>query len=199
MYLWLTGAARPTLRQCVLTLAFGLGGGLAVSLTALQTQAPVQGQVHRPDELHIKAAVLSKFAHFVSWPTGALPAEEEFRLCLLPPNRLAGAVESLTAGERVEGRPLVVREVESVRDVRVCHLLFVPEGASPAALRLASSLPILTVGEGVDFLDRGGIIRLRPVGSRLRFDINAGQAQRVGLILSAQLLSLAESVRGGRP
>ena len=79
------------------------------------------------------------------------------------------------------------------------RVLFVPRGSNPAVLREATRRPILTIGEEPDFLDRGGIIHLRLVGSRLRFDINAVQAQRVGLTLSAQLLRLAQSVRGGRP
>jgi hypothetical protein len=78
-------------------------------------------------------------------------------------------------------------------------VLYVPRDANPAVLRAASTRPILTVGEDPDFLDRGGIIHLRLAGHRLRFDINASQAQRVGLTLSAQLMRLAQSVRGGVP
>jgi hypothetical protein len=42
------------------------------------------------------------------------------------------------------------------------------------------------------------VVQLRLVGNRVRFHIDAGTAERAGLRLSAQLLRLAVSVRGGR-
>jgi hypothetical protein len=152
-----------------------------------------------PDAFRLKAAFLTKFAHFATWPAEAIETRPEFRLCVLRPHRLGSSVETLAAGEHVDGRPMVVREVTRTQGLDTCHLLFLPGGANPAVLRLAATRPILTVGDGPDFLDRGGIIRLRPVRDHLRFDINATQAERVGLRLSAQLLRMAETVRGGRP
>ena len=44
---------------------------------------------------------------------------------------------------------------------------------------------------------RGGMVALRVVGGRLRFDIDAAAARKAGLRISSQLLRLALSVRGG--
>jgi hypothetical protein len=181
-----------TIRRCPYGLATTLGLILGcLAAPAIRAQAP--------DEFRIKAAFLTKFAHFASWPADAVATGKEFRLCVLRPHRLGSWVQTLAADQHVEGRPVIVLEVTRTEDLDACHLLFLPGGANPAVLREAATRPILTVGEDTDFLDRGGIIRLRPVGNHLRFDINATQADRVGLGLSAQLLRLAESVRGGRP
>jgi hypothetical protein len=170
-------------------LTLGLVSGI-VAAPGLRAQAP--------DEDHGKAATLLKFAQFASWPDGRLPAGEKFKLCVLRPHRLGSSLERLTAGHQVDGRPVAVHEIARVRDVPACHLLFIPAGTGRAVLRRAAALPVLTVGEDADFLDRGGIIRLRPAGSDLHFDINAAQAGRVRVQLSAQLLRLAQHVRGGR-
>ena len=60
-------------------------------------------------------------------------------------------------------------------------------------------LPILTIGETGRFLDDGGIIKLRIVERRVRFDVNAAAADRVGMRISSQLLRLALEVRMGLP
>jgi hypothetical protein len=56
---------------------------------------------------------------------------------------------------------------------------------------------VLTVSDDQKFLDQGGIVRLRQVDGRLRFDIDAGAARRAGLRISSQMLQLAATVRGG--
>ena len=47
------------------------------------------------------------------------------------------------------------------------------------------------------FIDEGGIVALRMINGRVRFDINVEAANQAGLRLSSQLLQLALSVRGG--
>jgi hypothetical protein len=60
----------------------------------------------------------------------------------------------------------------------------------------AQQTPVLTIGESTTFLDEGGLINLRLVDGRVRFDVNVDAANRVGVRFSSQLLRLALSVRG---
>ena len=53
---------------------------------------------------------------------------------------------------------------------------------------------ILTVGEGDDFLERGGIINFSKQGRQLRFEINLKSAEDNRLKISAKLLALAVRV-----
>ena len=48
------------------------------------------------------------------------------------------------------------------------------------------------------FAELGGVIRFYLDGSKVRFEINSGQALREGLRLSAQLLSLGRIVSADR-
>ncbi len=56
--------------------------------------------------------------------------------------------------------------------------------------------PVLTVGESSRFLDDGGVISLQVIDRRVRFEVSATAAERIGLRLSSQLLRLAVRVRG---
>lgn len=144
---------------------------------------------------------MSKFPQFVTWPPESLDGRPTIDLCVAPPNPFGSDLASLVEGEVVSGRSLAVRTVDTVAGLRGCHLLFVREATRNAVhplLAAAQLLPILTVGDDEDFLDQGGIVALRLVGGRVRFDVNDEAARHVGLRISSQLLTLALSVRGGR-
>ena len=55
-------------------------------------------------------------------------------------------------------------------------------------------LPILTVGEANEFLADGGMIHFHLDGDKVRFDINASDADSSRLRISSRLLLLATSV-----
>jgi hypothetical protein len=93
-----------------------------------------------------------------------------------------------------------VRVVSGVAALAGCHVLFAGARSAPAAaLKAVMGRSVLTVGETDRFLDDGGIIALKIVDRRVRFDVSTTNAQRAGLRISAQLLSLAAAVRGGSP
>jgi hypothetical protein len=174
---------------CVAHLLIGLAA-VAVPLTAAQGAA---------DEFRLKAAFIYRFPHFVEWPPTTVSGQKTLDLCVLSPDPFHGALSELVEGETLNGIPLSVRQVDGGAGIEACHVLFVPK-ATPerrAILRRVSDHAVLTVGDSPTFLDEGGIVQLRVVDRRVRFDINAGAASRAGLRLSAQLLRLAVSVRGG--
>jgi hypothetical protein len=164
-------------------------------LFAVIASALAQGQAI--PLVRLKAAVLSKLPQFIEWPPAALDNRATLDLCVGSPDPFGAELQALVAGDTVNGRPLVVRRVEHEEDVDGCHILYLPSTRSaPPLLRRAQSHPILTVGDDPRFLDQGGIVGLRVVDGRVRFDINATVAQQVGLRVSSQLLRLALSVKG---
>ena len=171
---------------------------LTAALVATVALCRVDAGAQPPLETRIKAAIVSKFPQFVEWPPAALDGRRSLTLCVASADPILSALQELVAGDQVQGRTLAVRRVERDSDVDGCQLLFVPADALPARrglLQRAETRPVLTVGDDQRFLDQGGIIGLREVNGRLRFDINAGAAQRAGLKISSQLLQLAVSVR----
>ena len=177
---------------------FGRTLGIAVFvLTGMPSAAP--GAQAPSLMVRLKAAVLSKFPQFVEWPAAALDGRTTVDICIATPDPFGQDLPDLVAGQTLNGRPFAAREVAREEDLDGCQVLYLPprapRGTDPLLLR-ARSLPILTVGDGPRFLDDGGIVALRVVDGRVRFDINATAAQRAGLRMSSQLLRLALSVRG---
>ncbi len=159
-------------------------------------------QTARSDEDRVKAAVVSKITQFVDWPSAALAGRKSIDVCVAEPDRFGSDLAELAAGERVKERDLSVRIVRTRRDLENCQLLFVPgrdRGGRHPLLESAKSLPILTVGDYPTFMDDGGIVQLRMVDGRVRFDINLVAARQAGIQVSSQLLRLAVTVRGAGP
>ena len=148
-------------------------------------------------EYRLKAAFVARFPEFVEWPPPAWEGRATLDVCVTSPNPFGLALADIVRGERVRGRSVVVHEIAGDSDMSNCHVLFVASDAGRAAVvKRAAARPILTVGDGPRFLDEGGIVQFRLVDNRIRFEISAEAAQRVGLRLSPQLLRLASDVRG---
>ena len=140
-----------------------------------------------------------RFPQFVEWPDVALQDSRTVDVCVLQPNPFGSDLEQLVNGESLDGRPLRVRVVAGVDALSGCHAVFVGarSDAAAAVLKAVASRPVLTIGESERFLQDGGIIVLKVVERRVRFEVNATNAQKAGLRISAQLLGLATAVRGG--
>lgn len=151
------------------------------------------------NEYRLKAAFLYRFAEFVEWPPAAWSNREQVEICALAPVPFTQALREMIGSERLRGRAVAIRDISPADPIESCHLLFVsgaPDRWRPS-LRRAASLPVLTVGDADTFLDEGGIIQLRTLDRRVRFEISMSAAQHAGLRLSSQLLRLALHVRGG--
>ena len=159
---------------------------------ALSAMPYAQAQV---SDRNVKAAFLVRFADFVTWPEET--QSPLFTVCLSPSHNFGSAVASTAKGTVVRGRPMEVRHLRPAESVANCQLLYVAP-ADEHLLPLTRRRPILTVGEGQGFCQRGGVINLRVVDDRVRFEVSLAQAKAAGLSVDSQLLRLAVAVHGGR-
>jgi len=161
---------------------------------------PRRASARPPTEQEVKAAFVFHFAQLVDWP--APPASGPFLVGVLEGDALGPVLDEVLAGKAVRGRPIKVaryRDTEALRAAPPQVLVLAAPGPDEAALAALEQMPVLTVGEGERFAERGGMIgfRLTPEG-RVAFDINLRKAEARGLRLSSQLLKLARIV-GPRP
>lgn len=149
----------------------------------------------------VKAAFLYNFTRFVGWPDGIPASPHPFRLCVVADGAMTSAVQRTMEGESVDGRPTVTLSPSSPREARTCQILFVGhsemERAAPM-LTAVRALPVLTVGDGESFIDRGGMIQFVLERGRVRFDVNLAAARRTNLSVSSRLLQVARNVEGNR-
>ena len=160
---------------------------------------PLSARAKKPllYEYRIKAAFLYNFAKFIQWPKSAfIDPESPVFICILGQDPFMGALQSI-AGKTIRGRRIVISHSKNVMAVKGCHILFVAESEKSRIKHTISKFkgsPVLTVSDMDAFVKAGGMIGMVRVENRIRFHINLVSAQESGLMISSQLLKLAQSV-----
>ena len=170
VYARLTWRPSRIAAQCTATL---LRSSRSLSLAAL-----TGGRARLPPrhaQLKLKAAFVSKFPQFVEWPAAALDEAGPWTSAWSA-GSLRRRPRELVAGEMLDGRPLVAATWSVSRMSTAAPSCSCPAAAGRRPLSRAAALPVLTVGDDPHFLDDGGIVRLRIIDGRVRFDINAAAA-----------------------
>jgi hypothetical protein len=93
---------------------------------------------------------------------------------------------------------LEVQRYHRVDEIKTCHVLFISRSDANRLEQILVSLKdrsILTVGDGEDFVQRGGMIRLATAQNKIRLIINVDAAKAANVTISSKLLRAAELVR----
>lgn len=162
---------------------------------AARAEAPARPVI---DEFSLTAAFVFNFTKFTQWPGAAL-ADSTLPVGVAGSAALRERLARLLEGREVGGRRLAVREVNDPAEIGACRVLFVARSQYPRLAEFRRALagqPVLLIGEGTDFLARGGMIQLHLNDNRMRFDVNVAAVDSAGLQLSAQVLQLAGRVVG---
>jgi hypothetical protein len=175
-------------------------GAVVAAVVCGAAVQPVTAQRPTATEYEVKAAYILSFGKFVQWPAGARRSAPTFELCVIGPDPFGSALDRVVAGSTVGGRGVQARRISDAADAGGCHVLFVGSESRQVPELLASLLPddVLTVGDGADFLERGGMIRFVTRDGRVRFEVNLTKAQAAGLVLSSDLLRVASNVQRER-
>jgi hypothetical protein len=155
------------------------------------------------------AAYLLSFVRFTEWPAGdwagtSRPgtATSPYVIGVSGSRPLLDTLIRLVEGQQVRGRPVHVVRIKDVRDLAVCHLVYLNPSPDddglgvpiPIALDALRGEPVLTVSAATDFLAQGGLVQLYRADSHLRFDIATETARAAGITLNSRLLALARPV-----
>ena len=151
----------------------------------------------KPAEYEVKAAFLYNFGKFVTWPPAGL-SRNEFRICILGQDPFGATLDSIIAGETVEGRTVTVRRISTPSDSSSCQIVFISlseDKRLKGILDVVGKTSALTVSEIPQFTQRGGMIGFILDGSKVRFEVNLTPGDGAGLMFSSELLRVAASVK----
>jgi hypothetical protein len=169
----------------------------AVLLCGLGTAASEASAAEAP-EYQVKSVFLFYFTQFVSWPAGAFAdARTPFVIGILGDDPFGANLEGAVRGEKADGRPIEVRHFSRVKDVDVCHILYVSRSESAELSNVLSVLnkrSILTVSDIEGFSRDGGMIRFVTENNKVRLRINVDAAKAAGLLISSKLLRPSEII-----
>ena len=156
-------------------------------------------------EYQVKAAFLPNFARYVEWPVTSLPeAASPLNIGIVGDDPFGGVLDGFLRGTLANGHPIRLQRLRWNDSLTGCQLLFISSSEVnhlPAILQSLNGSSVLTVSDIERFSLSGGMIELRMVGNRVRFDINLVAADQAHLKVSSKLLNVARAViaqRGAR-
>jgi hypothetical protein len=173
-------------------------GGVASVLVRVPLAGAEPAASAATGEYQVKAAFLFNFAQFVEWPAPAF-AERSTPLTIgiCGPDPFGAYLDELVRGESVGGRPIAVKRFQEPAEIKDCHILFISV-ADPARVQgIIAALKgrsILTVGDGENFSQQGGMVRFVTESGKIRLRINVEAARSEGLIISSKILRPATIV-----
>lgn len=152
-------------------------------------------------EEDLRAAYLFNFASLVEWPSKSLPAAAtQLTVCLVGEDdalngRGAEALARL-GGRKINDREVVFKRLQSLAEIKGCHIALIGELERGGAVKLAEALrggAVLTVAMERDAIStsRDIAICLAIDQDRMVFQVNDDYARRAGLTFSSKLLRLA--------
>jgi hypothetical protein len=157
--------------------------------------AVAPGRAAGPTESEVRAAFLYKFTAYTDWPSQSFArADAPIVMGVFADERFARTLVSIVGTNRVRGRPVVVRRLQTTDEAKECHLIFFAAAESarlPNILPVLRSQPALLVGEGDKFCRDGGMIALRPKSGRMRFEVDVVRIQSAGMKISSQVIQLS--------
>ena len=173
--------------------------GLLVLL--LGARRSIAGDASVPfTEYRVKALFLLNFTKYVAWPTNAFTGTNTpFTFGVYGENDFADDLQTAVAGRSVNGRSIIIRQLDGTNDLAGCQILFISHSAvnlRGEILDQVRTLPVLTVGETDQFLQQGGVIHFLKKESKVRLEINLEAARQANLNISSKLLNVADLVKG---
>lgn len=156
-----------------------------------------------PDQVYdpkgVKARMIRQFANFAEWPSNTFANPKTPLVMGFIANDVTGeAVLGQLRDRFVSNHPLEVRSCKDPEEAKGCQLLYFSRSSVPKSQVFLTALEgrvVLTVGEGGDFLEMGGMITIVEEKDHLGFDVNLVSVQRARLGLNAQMLQIARAVR----
>lgn len=148
----------------------------------------------------VKAAFLYRFAGYVDWPEED-PANTPFTIAVLGDDGVVNELQRLLPGKRIKNRPAQVRRIKRFSELAGAQILYVGAARAAAVRNIASATaghPVLIVTDEERGLEEGSIVNFLLVDQRVRFEISLEAAERAGLKISSELLSVAARVQGAR-
>ena len=98
---------------------------MALVAWMLLSVVPMDAQQPRPNEYQVKAAYLFNFGRFVKWPASAADKSNSFAVCVLGQDPFGSSLDSIMAGEQLDGKRLVVKRISAAQDAEDCRILFI--------------------------------------------------------------------------
>lgn len=148
------------------------------------------------EQQQVVSVLTLNLARFTDWPETARVQNSELNLCVIGDNIVQRSFEIIDRS-LVNDKRLQVINISRLRNIEPCLILYISELDRHKLMQLLLELenkPVLTIGEGVDFVKAGGMVGFENVDGKIQLNINLRALKRSGLVISSRILKLARII-----
>jgi len=141
-----------------------------------------------------QAMFIYNFSRLIQWPTGS--SNGEFVIGVVGDNEFYKTLVSFITNKKVGSQSISVKAFEDPQSISRCHIVFVGDSRIGKLNEVISKLQgsnTLIVTEKRGMVNSGSAIDLFMVGDKLKFDMNADNAEKYDLIVSKSLVDMASN------
>lgn len=139
----------------------------------------------------MKAVFIFNFIKYIEWPENRTSGP--FIIAILGRSRITPFLSLIATKKKVNGRAIIVHEIERGDTAKNAHVLFIDSGAVNIAevFPHLSDLNLLVVTDKENAARNGAGICFYIENGRVKFEINRKNIQNADLFVSSRLLRLA--------
>ncbi len=142
-----------------------------------------------------KALFLYNFTKYIEWPANL--RQGDFVVGVFGNPSLALELQTIATKQKVGSQNIIIKAINSVDEIENCHVLYVGHGKCSAITTVLSKLNgkntlLITDKEGMAL--QGAGINYIMDGDRLKYEVNRGNIEKKGLVVSSSLLALGVTV-----
>jgi YfiR/HmsC-like len=145
----------------------------------------------------VKGAFIYRMTGYVEWPASALQ-HERFTFAVVGANEIADELERLLTNRTIKNLPVSIRRGSAIAGQSDAQVLVVGANYTGNLSRDLAQMgvrPVLTITDLPEGLEQGSIVNFIGIDRHVRFEISLPAAQRAGLGIGSELLSVAARVR----
>ncbi|MCP4154953.1 MAG: YfiR family protein [bacterium] len=160
---------------------------------------PKKGVV-KPD-YELKAGFIKVFSAFCQWPEDPFSTKSDnpFVVGTLKENKTITYFGKRFSKKFIRGKNVKILHIKSKNydQISNCHILFIPKLSLKklrAAIDAVGDNPVLTISDTKGYEEKGVMINMFKLGTKVRFNVNNTVARKNGIMLSSRMLKLAQKV-----
>lgn len=192
------GLARMTFRK-IIPVRFILATCLGVVSPSFVMASAMEDMM---TETRTKAETIYKILQFVTFPERSFnTADQPITVCMLGYDSFGKILEYVFKDKKIDGRSISIiraRQLKTLQETNQPYqVVYVSKSLQkevPAVIGALMGRNCLVIGETPDFCQQGGMIQIKVLGQKARFDINATAVWQEDIKISSQLLKLASLV-----
>ncbi|KPH64616.1 hypothetical protein AMS58_12735 [Pseudoalteromonas porphyrae] len=166
-----------------------------VVLLTILAFTPFLLQAKSPEQ--VKSAFLYQLTKFIEFPRN--DENRQITFCFYDIEQGIGAILKGNSTLKIKDVPIAVVLINKNQHIselsRFCDITYIDETLEDDIIPLwidATSLDTLTVGESINFLDKGGVASLVQEGNKIRLYINKQQLLRSNFKVQSRILAVSK-------